>query len=167
MLKFEDLKKEIKSFAEADALETLHSEKNVGFSWEMYFKHKLHAKCSYVLTEKIMAICENEDKTNRVSDVEAIKKVLAFLDDVIIKDLQESFFKKHKIRSVYFDSKLDQVINFFHEQLSIDFISLSKEEQMEAMKHEDIVVREKSIFDYLEMTHMQYKYLYQRGSVLL
>lgn len=167
MLTFESLKKEIKNFAEADALETLNSEKNVGFSWEMYFKHKLHAKCSYVLTEKIMAICENEDKTNRVSDVEAIKKVLACLDDVIIKDLQERFFKKHNIKSINFDSKLDQIIKFFYEQLSIDFISLSKEEQMEAMKHEDIVVREKSIFDYLEMTHMQYKYLYQIGSVYL
>lgn len=167
MLTFEDLKKEIKSFAEADALETFHSEKNVGFSWERYFKYQLNAKCSYVLTEKIMAICENEDKTNRVSDVEAIKKVLACLDDVIIKDLQERFLKKHNITSVDFDSKLDKVIKFFHEQLSIDFISLSKEEQMEALKHEDIVVREKSIFDYLEMTHMQYKYLYQMGSVFL
>lgn len=46
-------------------------------------------------------------------------------------------------------------------------MSLSKEEKVEALKHEDIVVREKSIFDYLEMTHMQYKYLYQIGSVYL
>lgn len=167
MLTFEGLKKEMKSFAEADALETLNSEKNVGFSWEMYFKHKLHAKCSYVLTEKIMAVCENEDKTNRVSDVGAIKEVLAYLDDGILKDLQDRFLKEHNIKSVDFDSKIEQVIKFFHEQLSIDFVSLSKEEQMEALKHEDIVVREKSIFDYLEMTHMQYKYLYQKGSVLL
>lgn len=167
MLTFESLKKEIKNFAEADAIETFHSEKNVGFSWERYFKYQLNAKCSYVLTEKIMAIFEKEDKTNRVSDVDAIKKVLAYLDDGIIKDLQESFLKKYNIRSVDFDSKLDKIINFFHEQLSIDFMSLSKEDRMEALKNEDIVVREKSIFDYLEMTHMQYKYLYQMGSVYL
>lgn len=40
-----------------------------------------------------MAVCENEDKTNRISDVEAIKKVLACLDNDIIKDLQERFKK--------------------------------------------------------------------------
>lgn len=167
MLTFESLKKEIKNFAENDALETFHSEKNVGFSWEGYFKYQLNTKCSYVLTEKIMAICENEDKTNRISDVGTIKEILAYLDDGILKGLQERFLKNHNIRSIDFDSKLDQIIKFFHDQLSIDFISLSKEEQMEALKHEDIVVREKSIFDYLEMTHMQYKYLYQKGSVLL
>lgn len=80
---------------------------------------------------------------------------------------QDRFLKKHNIKSIDFDSKLDQIIKFFHEQLSIDFMSLSKEEKVEALKHEDIVVREKSIFDYLEMTHMQYKYLYQIGSVYL
>lgn len=36
-----------------------------------------------------MAVCENEDKTNSISDIEAIKKVLACLDNDIIKDLQE------------------------------------------------------------------------------
>lgn len=167
MLTFEGLEKEIKIFAESDALETLHSEKDVGFSWERYFKYQLNAKCSYVLTEKLIAICENEDKTNCVSDVEAIKKILAYLDDGIIKDLEDRFLKEHNIKSVDFDSKIDQVIKFFNEQLSIDFTSLSKEEQMEALKHEDIVVRDKRIFDYLEMTHMQYKYLYQMGSVFL
>lgn len=166
MITLENLKKEIIFFAESDANEVLNSKKNEGFSWEMYFKFYLSTKCSLLLTEKLLDICKKEDKTNIINDTEVIREFLTKLDSEILK-IKEDFLIKHNIKSVSFESKFSQIVDFFNQELSINFNGCTIEKQKELLRHEDIVTREKSIFDYLNITHMQYKYLHQKGEVLL
>ena len=75
--------------------------------------------------------------------------------------------KNGKLKKINFEEKEKEINDFFKNVRGIEFSILNDKEKENLLKHEDIMCSEKTIFNYLNITHMQYKYLYQKGYVLI
>jgi hypothetical protein len=84
-----------------------------------------------------------------------------------IKERKKALYKEHSIKRVKFAVYRERIVTFFKHKRDIDFNSLDEVAAKSLLQTEDIMSSTDNIYDALGMTHMQYKYLYQRGSVQL
>jgi len=160
----ESLIDEVKAFLKTDANETFASEKDNGFCWELYLNFHLYCKCQNLLVKKLIPFSK-EGKTDQ-EFLKSYQEVVESLEDIVLK-FKDDFLKEYDLVSVSFEEMLPKIISFFKEKRSVDFLALNDEAQKDLLRHEDIVAYEDSLHNYIRMTHMQYKYLYQKGSVFL
>lgn len=166
------LKNEILEFILKDIDETFLNKKDMGFSWEIYFKFNLWNKCNKILTDKLLEVMSG--KNTEKNDV-----ILAEIAEITESEIKNNEFqskideikltleKNGKLKKINFEEKEKEINDFFKNVRGIEFSILNDKEKENLLKHEDIMYSEKTIFNYLNITHMQYKYLYQKGYVLI
>ena len=166
------LKNEILEFIIKDIDETFLNKKDMGFSWEIYFKFNLWNKCNKILTDKLLEVMSG--KNTEKNDV-----ILAEIAEITESEIKNNEFqskideikltleKNGKLKKINFEEKEKEINDFFKNVRGIEFSILNDKEKENLLKHEDIMCSEKTIFNYLNITHMQYKYLYQKGYVLI
>lgn len=165
------LKKELIELIEKDVEETLKSDKEVSFSWEIYFKFNLWSKCNTLVIEKLTKIIKEKsieenkcvvDEIGEITENEEKNGEFQKSIDLIKQDL----LKNGVLKYVSLKEKEASVVSFFKEKRNIDYNCLNEKEKYDLLVQEDISSSEDKIYLNLEITHMQYKYLYQVGSTL-
>ena len=144
------LKNEILEFIIKDIDETFLNKKDMGFSWEIYFKFNLWNKCNKILTDKLLEVMSGKNTEK---------------NDVILAEIAE--ITESEIKNNEFQNKIDEIKLTLEKNGKLKKINFEEKEKENLLKHEDIMCSEKTIFNYLNITHMQYKYLYQKGYVLI
>lgn len=139
--------------------------KEISFSWELFWKFDIFQKINDYNTEvmfKAIVVDKRKDFSVKenidIKDKEVLK---------IINDCKKTLFKQHGIKKIKISHFYEQIIDFMKEKRQIDFKSLDSAAVDKVFFEEDCMGREQSLYDALGMTHMQFKYLYQKGSVYL
>jgi len=155
-------KKEIAVQLIDKAFEKGLSNKEPDFAWEFFWKFDIFSKMSdynFELMRKALAEqCKDFDTSTLLDEKDP---------DIIeaIKERKKALNKKHGIKRIKFADYREQIVAFFKEKRNIDFNSLDEAAAQKLLQHEDIMSSDTPIYDFLNITHMQFKYLYQRGSV--
>lgn len=146
-----------------DAFSVALTDKSAGFAWELFWQFGVHSKLQdYNVKLLSDALALNNGKgfdLTQMIDCESSEVIEA------IKARKTLLMKQHGIKRVKFDVYKDRIVTFFKEKHNIDFDSLDEETAKELLQREDIMASDNNIYDALNMTHMQFKYLYQRGGV--
>lgn len=134
--------------------------------WERFWKFDLEIKYANFFNQLMLAKLENP-QDNESIDIKAITPFVKLTDENLqfIKDIKKELNQKHNIKQITYEESFPKINEFFETQRNIKFSELTKEEQTKQLRHEDIVPTPVAIFDYLGLTHMQYKYLTQQGAV--
>lgn len=153
----------LKDFAEKQFDEYL-SNKAAFLCWEMFWTHYIEMKYMDfgldILRQKIDNPSMDIDKMMPFFKLTAEHKQ-------VFEDVRQKMNIQHHIKSVSYAEMSDKISEFFRVVRNIDFSSLSDAEKKELLVHEDIMDSDSTLYDYLALTHIQYKYLYQRGSVYI
>lgn len=140
-------------------------EQHAAFAWELFWKFDVISKLqdfNVKLMFNALAVDKRKDfDKNELLDVKSSEII------EVIKERKKSLYKEHRIKRVKFNIYRERIVSFFKDKRNIDFNSLSDDEVKSLLQKEDIMSTSESIYDALGVTHMQYKYLYQRGGVQL
>lgn len=134
------------------------------FSWEMLWKYEIFLKNNLFISSMISDALASKESPENLFEIHGFA-VLSDDDKNFIEKLKKDFYKKHKIKEVSYKEMLPLISEFFTKNRNVDFMSLTEDEQHEKLKDEDIHAYGKELFDYLGLTHIQFKYLYQKKSV--
>lgn len=162
----DEIKDELLNMIHNDIKEKLNSKKELSFSWESYFKFYLwDKKCMTFLLDNIQKELNDQNFENiylsflnKENENNEIKKE--------IQNIKNKLIEVGKLKQVSFSDKEKEIIMFFKEKRNVLFLELNPKERNKCLVDEDILQKEDSIFNYLNITHMQYKYLYQIGVFL-
>lgn len=107
------------------------------------------------------------DKTTNLN-LDKIKHTpLTEEENKFITDYCSKLVSQHGVLSKTISKFKDQIILYFKKK-NIDFEKLTESDKYEHYTSEDISPDENNnLFKFLGLTHMQFKYLYQKGSVLV
>ena len=155
-------KKEIAIQLINDAFEAGLASKEAGFAWELFWKFGVFSKISDYNFNLMSTFIAEQRK-----DFNAIELLDEQDPDIVaaIKERKKALNKQHGIKRIKFAAYREQIVAFFKEKRNIDFNSLDEAAAQKLLQHEDIMSSDTPIYDFLNMTHMQFKYLYQRGGV--
>lgn len=171
MKNIEDLKKMIIKFIREDIKTTLKETHDDSFAWEIYFNVNLPEKYVKLLTSEIMktmsknATLEDNNNLKIISDFIADEQNNADVKDCIM-EMKEDLVKRRILRFAFIEDFEIELIKFFREKRSINFLMLNEKEKRDMLINEDITGEDEKIYKYLNITHMQYKYLYQKDCIL-
>lgn len=178
----EDFKKTLSEFIDEDIKATIEKAKinsfTIDFSWEWYFKFSLFDRATCILlnkmhdlSNKIIEIAKPELTQKEVAEMVRISSF--FSDEAAFVDLKnkillikEEMIAKGQLVKTSYNEMEKQICQFFKTKRNIDFSLLSDEEKKELLSKEDIFISKENIYDYLNISHFQYKFLYQEGSFL-
>lgn len=155
-------KKEIAIQVINEAFQANLTNKEADFAWELFWKFGVFSKLSdYNFNLMRTALAEKRKDFDKIElldekDPEIVEA---------IKERKKALNKHHGIKRIKFAVYREQVVEFFKEKRNIDFNSLDETAAQKFLQHEDIMSNDSPIYDFLNVTHMQFKYLYQRGSV--
>lgn len=165
-----DLNREIEEVMKIETQKVFSQKKEVGFCWEIYFDYQLKSMCQNLIINKLRALLKethNIKHKNNLSD----KYIQEYIDisteitdslDKKIYDFKKCFLKNNNIVKVSFEDKIKDIVVFFKEKRSVNFLSLTKERQGFLLKEES-----EEIFEFLNLTNLQYNILCQQRSVLV
>lgn len=147
------------------AFEAAIKDQHSGFAWELFWEFGIISK----LQDFNFKLMSNAISTGQVKDFNMLQTIDVQSPEVheVIQERKKELFKEHGIKHVEFSAYRERVITFFKDKRNIDFDSLDEEGSKKVLQNEDIMSYPDTIYDALGMTHMQYKYLYQRGGVQL
>lgn len=154
-------KKEIAIQVINEAFQANLTNKEADFAWELFWKFGVFSKLSdYNFNLMRTALAEKRKDFDKIElldekDPEIIEA---------IKERKKALNKQHGIKRIKFSFYREQLVEFFKEKRNIDFNSLDETAAQKLLQHEDIMSNDSPIYDFLNVTHMQFKYLYQRGS---
>jgi len=134
------------------------------FSWEMIFKYEIFLKNNLFISSMVSEALSLEKKPENLFEIQKFS-ILSEQDKAFIEKLKKEFYKTHNIKEMTYAKTLPLISEFFTKNRGIDFMSLSEEEQNEKLRDEDNNAYGQELFDYLGLTHIQFKYLYQKKSV--
>jgi hypothetical protein len=140
-------------------------DKEIAFAWELFWKFDIFQKIyDYNIEVMFKAIAIDKRKDFNVKEKIDIKdkEVLN-----VINQCKKTLFKQHGIKKIKISHFYDQIVTFMTDKRQIDFKVLDSAAVDRVLFEEDCMGREYSLSDALGMTHMQFKYLYQKGSVYL
>lgn len=168
----EKLSEKILNFINEDVDKTLGEDKDEGFSWELYFKFNLWNKCNLLINEKLLKIIKEKSSEENKEVLQEISEILEEESknnkiQKVIDSIKDKLLENGQLKILTFKDKEKDISDFFSSERGINYKSLNKEEKYELLKNEDITYSENKIHDYLKITHMQYKYLYQNGETLI
>jgi hypothetical protein len=147
------------------AFEASLKDQRSGFAWELFWKFGVFSKIQdfnlKLMMDSIASGKPKEFDTNQMIDTESQELLET------IKERKKALYKEHSIKRVKFAVYRERIVTFFKDKRDIDFNSLDDIAAKSLLQTEDIMSSTDNIYDALGMTHMQYKYLYQRGSVQL
>ena len=134
---------------------------NASFFWFIF-------KYISLTQEEIRSFLSNSNNSNQKLDFDKIKYIpLTEEQNQFITDYCSKLVSKNGILSKEISKFKDQIILYFKNK-NIDFEKLTESEKYEIYNSEDITPDENNnLFKFLGLTHMQFKYLYQKGSVLV
>lgn len=155
-------KKEIVIQLINEAFESVLTNKDADFAWELFWKFWVFSKISNYNFNLIQTALGEERKD--FNKIELLDEKDPDIVDVI-KERKKALNKQHGIKRITLAAYREQIVTFFKEKRNIDFNSLDETAANTLLQHEDIMSNETPIYDFLNMTHMQFKYLYQRGGV--
>jgi hypothetical protein len=147
------------------AFEAAIKEQHSGFAWELFWQFGVVSK----LQDFNFKLMSEAISTGNMKDFDKLPIIDVNTEETleVIKERQKALNNEHKIRSVTFSDYRERIVTFFKDKRDIDFDSLDEDSAKKALQNEDIMSYPDTIYEALSMTHMQYKYLYQRGSVQL
>lgn len=154
----------LKYFAEK-AFEAYLNNKDKFLSWELFWSQHIELKYIDFFAEIFKQKLEEPTRT----DLDAMLPFMILTDEhrQVFESIKQELNIKYQIKSVTYDQMMPKIQSFFKTHKNIDFTELSTTEQNKLLVDEDIMLSSPSIFECLGLSHMQYKYLYQRGSVLV
>jgi hypothetical protein len=147
------------------AFEAAIKEQHSGFAWELFWQFGVVSK----LQDFNFKLMSEAISTGNMKDFDKLPIIDVNTEETleVIKERQKALNNEHNIRSVTFADYRERIVTFFKDKRDIDFDSLDEDSAKKALQNEDIMSYPDTIYEALSMTHMQYKYLYQRGSVQL
>lgn len=132
-------------------------------AWERFYKFDVLYRYMYYTNMELKHVISNKIIINEESNIN--HPPLTEEDSKFLIDYAFEFIKTKNIQPKTLDDYLPAISKIFEDN-GIDFKNLSKEEQLNLLKEEDINPVN-DIFNKLNLTHIQFKYLYQTGSVLI
>lgn len=147
------------------AFEAAMNDQHAGFAWELFWEFGIHSK----LQDYNVKLLSEALKVDNGKGFDIAKMIDCESSEVLdaIKERKTVLMKQHGIKQVKFAAYRDRIVTFFKDHRDIDFDSLDEEGAKLALRTEDIMGSSYGIYDALGITHMQYKYLHQRGGVQL
>jgi hypothetical protein len=147
------------------AFEAALKDQHSGFAWELFWQSGIVSK----LQDFNFKLMSDAISNGQMKDFDKLQIIDVNGAETleIIKERQKALNKEHNIKSVKFTDYHDRIVTFFKDKRNIDFNSLDDVAAKSLLQTEDIMSSADNIYDALGMTHMQYKYLYQRDGVQL
>lgn len=163
-------KKFLKKFVEDQFQDFLENFENEFLAWEHFIKHGIifkYINLTQTEMKSIISIWNNNNQTLAL-EFDKIKYIpLTEEQNQFITDYCSKLVSKHGVSSKEISKFKDQIILYFKNK-NIDFEKLTDSEKQEHYTAEDIAPDENNnLFQFLGLTHMQFKYLYQQGKVLV
>lgn len=154
----------LKAFAEKAFVDYLN-DKEKFLSWELFWSQHIELKYIDFFADILRQKLEEPTRT----DLDAMLPFMILTDEhrQVFESIKQELNIKYQIKSVTYAQMIPKIQSFFKTHKNIDFTELSTTEQNNLLIDEDIMLSSPSIFEFLGLSHMQYKYLYQRGSVLV
>lgn len=132
-------------------------------SWERFCK--IDVICSYMCYTNLELNSVFKYKETSKKALEVIHTPLNEEESNFMIQYAFDFIKEKSVVEKSISEFMPLLSSFFN-SLGVDFDSLNKEEQYSILNNEDINDKNK-IYEKLNLTHIQFKYLYQQGSVLV
>lgn len=148
-----------------DAFAVALKETSQAFSWELFWQFDVVVKL-YDYNMQLMDHALSEENRNDFTKDDLIDIKSSVVAD-IIKDRKSILMSKYNIELVPFAVYRNQIVTFFKEHRNIDFNGLDENTEKSLLQNEDIMISENMLHLALNMTHMQFKHLYQKGEVYL
>lgn len=171
----ENIKISLLNFIKTDIDRAITVEKQgqlpTNFSWEILFKSVLFSRSLKIISDRILELSKVDITKEEKEELLNIGNILSNKSELLEIEDQISFIKDEMIKSgvlkvVHYKDRENEISQFFKTKTGFDFNGLEKEEQLQLLNKEDILVSNDNIYDYLNISHLQYKYLYQTGSFL-
>lgn len=140
--------------------------KDRGFCWEGFWTKTIEDSITSFYTNKINSFLKNISQGQEKTSVSHFV-LLSEENKKHISEYRDSFYEKNNIKPVLFEEKLPEICLFFKTHRNIDFNSMSKEKKEERLNEEAIIMGKITIYDFLNITYMQYLHLTLNKSVLL
>jgi len=135
------------------------------FAWELFWQVGIDAKLyDYNFNLMYSAMNSKNDANFNINDIIDTKS-----PDIMdaIRERKAILMAEHSIKLVPFSEYQSLIVSFFKEHRNIDFNSVDDAEGVSLLRDEDITDSDDMICSALNMTRMQFKYLYQKGAVYL
>lgn len=163
----EDKEKFLKKFVEDQFQDFLENFENEFLSWEHFIKHGILFKYINLTQQELNSAFSSWDKTKNLN-LDKIKHTpLTEEENKFITDYCSQLVSQHGVLSKAISKFKNQIIIYFNKK-NIDFEKLTESEKREHYTSEDIAPDDNNnLFKFLGLTHMQFKYLYQQGKVLV
>lgn len=147
------------------AFEAAMNNHHAGFAWELFWQFDVVSK----LQDFNFKLMSDAISNGNFKDFDKLQIIEVNSAETLetIQEHKKALEKEHGIKQVKFAAYRDRIVTFFKEHRDIDFEALDAEGAEAALRTEDIMGSSYGIYDALGMTHMQYKYLHQRGGVQL
>lgn len=138
----------------------------ISFCWEFFWKYEATLIYTKFTQEEIMSIINNPE--NAQFKINNMSYTILNDDEIkFIQTIKRAYYKEFGIKKVKFEEYIPKIIDFFNDHKKIDFSNLDEKSRYEILRNEDIMSGEYRLYEALGITHMQYKHLYQKGSVFL
>ena len=147
------------------AFEAALKDQHSGFAWELFWQSGIVSK----LQDFNFKLMSDAISNGELKDFDKLPIIDVNTEETLelIKERQKALNNENNIRSVTFADYRERIVTFFKDKRDIDFDSLDEVAAQKLLQTEDIMSSTDNIYDALGMTHMQYKYLYQRDCVQL
>jgi hypothetical protein len=147
------------------AFESALKDQSSGFAWELFWQFGIVSK----LQDFNFKLMSDAISSGNLKDFDKLQTIDVNGAETleIIKERKKALNKEHNIKRVKFDFYRERIVTFFKDKRNVDFNSLDDVAAKSLLQREDIMSSTDNIYDALGMTHMQYKYLYQRDGVQL
>lgn len=131
-------------------------------AWERFYKFDVLYRYMYYTNMELKHVISNKI-TNDEKNIN--HPPLTDAESKILTDYALEFIKTKNIQPKTLEEYIPAISKIF-EDSGLNFKNLSKEEQFNILEEEDINPVN-DVFNKLNLTHIQFKYLYQTGSVLI
>lgn len=148
-----------------DAFAVALKETSQAFAWELFWQFDVEFNL-HNYNMKLMADAMNSANHTVFNKDDLIDVKSSTVMDVI-QERKAILMQQHSVELVPFSFYRNRIVDFFKEHRNIDFNGLDESAEKSLLQHEDIMNSENMLHLALNMTHMQFKYLYQKGAVYL